>query len=315
MGESAARAKVSVALVGVGPIWDLHYRDAVQRLSSRLCVKAVCDSVALRATAVAEEFQATAVSCPWLLTQRKDLDAWLILDPGWFGPYPARLAVEHRRAALLANPFSAPVSVLVPLLHQARDRDEMLVLEFAQRFTPATTRLRELIATRLGRIRTIEITVDRPGTSESIRGWLLECASEVVELFDWSSCLAGGGIPRVELTSGSLQLSFPERNGFGVRVSIRFAAEGPAVRAVECESGRATLTGPAQISWQVTGGGCQEEVLCHERSPHEIVLDQFCRRALGGLVPVPSIHDAFRSLDAVQAAARLFEDRDHFKLF
>src|SRR5579871_3490224 len=102
MREQTNRARVSVALVGVGPTWDLHYRAAVERLSAKLCVRAVYDSVEIRAAAVAEEFQAMPVCSPWLLAQRKDLHAWLILDPGWLNTYPAELSVRAGRPALFA---------------------------------------------------------------------------------------------------------------------------------------------------------------------------------------------------------------------
>ncbi len=64
MGDKPSRAKVSVALVGVGPTWELYYRDAIERLSSKLSIRAVCDSVHMRAAVVADEYEATPVSCP-----------------------------------------------------------------------------------------------------------------------------------------------------------------------------------------------------------------------------------------------------------
>jgi len=306
MGENP-RAKVSVALIGVGPIWDQHYRTAVQRLSSRLSIRAVCDSVALRASAVADEFEAAPVSCPWLLTQRSDLHAWLILDPGWFGTYPAKLAIEHRRSALLASPFETPTETLLPLLQRSREQDELLVLEFPHRFTPATTRLRELLATRLGRVCRIEVSVPVPAETAAVRHWLEGSTARALELFDWCGCLIGGGTPRAEWTSRRLVLRYPDRNGGATEVDFRFGAEELRCRVLG-ERGEATLCDPARIVWDAAGDG-REEVLCHERSPQEIILDQFCRRALGGLVPVPSVTDAQRALAILRQASEALGER------
>ena len=162
MGDQPSRARVSVAVIGVGPNWEQHYRDAVLALSSRICVRAVCDPVHMRAAACADELRARAFSCPWLLAQRNDLHAWLILDPGWFGTYPAELAVQHCRPALLASSFSAGFHEMAGLFRRSLERGESLMPEFSQRFVPATTRLRELVATKLGPVRQIKIEVRRP---------------------------------------------------------------------------------------------------------------------------------------------------------
>lgn len=308
MGEKTSRAKLSVALVGVGPTWEQHYRDAIQSLSSKLSVKAICDSVQMRAAVVADEFEATPISCPWYLTQRKDLHAWLIFDPGWFESYPAHLAVQHGRPALFANTFSAAVPRLQQVLQAAADGGETLMPEFPQRFTPATTRLRELIVTKFGATQRIDVTVPLPGTSnDCIAEWLDECRSEAIGLFDWCSCLIGTSCSEIQFettdTGPQFRLIFPKRAGQAEAQTavIRFTKAGPACRQIQCERGSASVTNGIQISWQSTEGS-GDETLSNERSPYEIILDQFCRRALGGLVPVPTVHDALKAIDALQMA-------------
>ena len=148
MREKMTRAQLAVGLIGLGPTWEQHYRDAVRQLSSKICVRAVCDAVHVRAAAVASEFRAATISSPWQLSQRRDIKAWLILDPGWLGIYPAELAVWCGRPALFANCFGSEPQRLSELFASASERGESLLAEFPQRFLPATTRLRELIATR-----------------------------------------------------------------------------------------------------------------------------------------------------------------------
>ncbi len=308
MGEKTSRAKVSVALIGVGSSWDLYYRNAIERLSSKLSVRAVCDSVLLRAASVADEFEATAVSCPWQLTQRTDLHAWLILDPGWYHTYPAELAVNHARPALYANTFAAPLNELTQILQRSLERGETLMPEFPQRFTPATTRLRELIATRLGSVRRIDISIPRRADFTSIDCWLTGNQECFIGLLDWCSCLIGSACDRVVVDSAGghpqVELNFRPRAAAVGKPAVVFMnfvgdCEGDIVRRVECERGRAMINGPAQIAWQADDAS-DDETLGHERSPHEIILDQFCRRALGGLVPVPTVGDALQAIAAAQ---------------
>ena len=185
MAEKPDLARISVAVIGVGPIWEQHYRAAVLRLSSKIRVKAICDPVHMRAVAVAEEFRAAAVMSPWELAQHRDLHAWLILDPGWFGTYPAALAVRGSRPALLANVFSHYLPQLVTVLRESLECGESLMPEFPARFMPSTTRLRELMATKLGAVQKIEIQIVRsPGGSPTTTEWLHGRQAEVAGLFD-----------------------------------------------------------------------------------------------------------------------------------
>ena len=320
MGDKTSRAKVSVALVGVGPIWELHYRAAIERLSSKLSVRAVCDSVQVRAAAVADEFEATSVSSPWLLTQRQDCHAWLILDPGWFGTYPAELAIDCGRPTLFANTFSSALPRLVPILQRSLETGETLMPEFPQRFTPATTRLRELMATKLGTVRRIEVSVPlTESSSAAVAHWLHHEQADVIGLLDWCAWLIGDTSPQVTFhatTAGAADARFdlnyasvavrPE----GARVTIRMHVGGSAIsHHIECDRGSATIVSPTQISWQ-TKDEHAEETLSHERSPHEIILDQFCRRALGGLVPVPAAHNALQAISTAQLALKRVQDFD-----
>ncbi len=317
MGDKTSRAKVSVALVGVGPIWERHYRAAIERLSSKLSVRAVCDSVQVRAAAVADEFEATPVSSPWLLTQRQDCHAWLILDPGWFDTYPAELAVRSGHPALFANTFSSSLPRLVPILQRSLETGDTLMPEFPQRFTPATNRLRELMATKLGSVRRIEVSVPLAATdSAAVAHWLHHEQADVIGLLDWCAWLIGDTSPAVTFhattTDARFDLNYPSVavRPEGARVTIRMCVGGGAIRHhIECDRGTATIDSPTHISWQ-TNEERAEETLSHERSPHEIILDQFCRRAFGGLVPVPAVHNALQAIATAQLALKRVREFD-----
>ncbi len=315
MREKTTRAQLAVGLIGLGSTWELHYREAVRRLSSKLCVRAVCDAVHVRAAAVASEFRAATFSSPWQLSQRRDIKAWLILDPGWFGIYPAELAVWCGRPALFANCFSADPQRLSELFVSASERGESLLAEFPNRFAPATTRIRELLATKLGPVRRIEIDLAVPASAQSdLLPWLSEARAYWIGLLDWCACLVGRPVSEVEWTidtpPAGLRLLFPPETGEAPACSptatIRLAsfAGDQTVRhrrRIECERGVVTTDNPNRIVWQ-TETEQADESLTQERSPFEIILDQFCRRALGGLVPVPTLTDAVRGLAMWRAA-------------
>jgi predicted dehydrogenase len=84
------------------------------------------------------------------------------------------------------------------------------------------------------------------------------------------------------------------------------AAEGGPNRShpsftILCENGEAVIEGPAHIRWKLTGGEAATESLTADRSEVEVMIDHFCRRLVGGLIPVADISDVCRGLRLVQA--------------
>lgn len=60
---------------------------------------------------------------------------------------------------------------------------------------------------------------------------------------------------------------------------------------IHCERGRAEITSETQIRWQTSQPAPEDETLTSERSKEEIMLDIFCRRVVGGLIPVADLSD------------------------
>ena len=322
MREKQNRSLLGVALVGVGRAWETHYREAIQRLSSKLTLLAVCDAVHVRAAAVADEFRAATYSSPWKLAQRRDIHAWLICDPGWFGTYPAELAVRCDQPTLFANCFAHDPQHLAPLFTQSIGRSESLVAEFPNRFAPATTRLRELLATKLGRVRRIDIDVpvSSCGAVDLIR-WLCNGRAFALGLLDWCVCLVGRAVEEVhwsfDRSHPELRLVFNPVLGESDTTSptavLRFSNSTETEpllhrRRIECERGVVTSDNPNQVVWQTEFDHATES-LTQERSPFEIILDQFCRRAAGGLVPIPSLSDALSGMALIEAAIESLSTR------
>jgi len=70
---------------------------------------------------------------------------------------------------------------------------------------------------------------------------------------------------------------------------------------VYCANGKAVVEGDTTITWEHEGVQ-HTESLSSDRPEIEVMLDHFCRRVVGGLIPVPNIEDVQRALSIVQAA-------------
>lgn len=60
---------------------------------------------------------------------------------------------------------------------------------------------------------------------------------------------------------------------------------------IHCEHGKAEIASETRIRWQGVLPDPAEETLTSERSKEEIMLDIFCRRVVGGLIPVADLSD------------------------
>jgi hypothetical protein len=103
---------------------------------------------------------------------------------------------------------------------------------------------------------------------------------------------AGGEPPVAELHL------YP-RNGTGVSAADR--ARSDAKYEVECERGSATLSSADRITWSADSGPV-DETLTSDRPDVEVMLDQFCRRVVGGLIPVADVGDLCRGANLLRVA-------------
>lgn len=301
-------------------MWERRYRPVLGRLADRLAIRAVYDPVPARAQLAAQELQADVAAGLYQLFERADLQGVLILDPDWLGLVPARIACECRKPAFLAGSLGDDLSTLRELHTRSQQAGLFLMIEFSRRHTPATNRLRELMVTRLGSTRRVTVHVTLPD------GELIASSAQprfvtefLVGLLDWCAYVSGR-IP-VSLCAEPLVGSIPGETGWRVELGFRPDAQGtPSASAelrllvprttnehpaqtlfsVECERGRAILEGSTEIAWE-NGSGVGKESLTADRSEAEVMLDKFCRRVLGGLVPAADVLDACRGIALARA--------------
>jgi predicted dehydrogenase len=316
MSRSSRRKTIAMGLVGVGPIWDRRYRDAVRSLADRMQIRAVYDAVLSRAQAVAAELEAEPVQGMRQLFERVDLKGILVLDPAWCDLFPAELACQYQKPAFLAGALGEDLAALESLHHSAVGQGTLLMTEFSLRHTPATSRLQELIATRLGRAQrvAIEAVIPEPHAPEALPGQMTR-TELLVGLLDWCTYVTG----RMPVSIRSSQSRSAVEVGFradaqgrvvpAATIAFRSATtstmdDSPSYFArheVHCEHGQAVISRQDSIAWQ-NGTGERCESLAFECSDAERMLDQFCRRINGGLVPVADVHDAWRAISLARAA-------------
>ena len=309
---------VPVGIIGLSPAWDARYRPALKLLRERIAVRAVFDPVLSRAELAAEELGAHPVSGMRALARRQDLKALLVFDTGWPGAEALRLICQAGRPMFVGGALAADDSGLDRLGTLAVASRTMVMPELGQRYTPATSRLRELMATRLGRPLQIEIeaaapTVPPGGQPLGRRPW----EEFVARLADWCCYVVPTPPSEVAATAAansrpdSIRLAFarPRSGGDAPRVDIRLHVSGAdstgaaasPVYQVRCERGEATLLSTNRIVWR-TEAEQADESLTSERSDVQVMLDHFCRRVVGGLIPVADLGDIRRSRALVWAA-------------
>ena len=143
--------KLRVGVIGLGNAWESRHRGALRALSDRFEVRAVCAEVAGLARQAAGEFGAELVGGFRALASREDVEAVLVLSPDWYGPLPILAACDAGKAVYCASPLDLDLQRSDEVRQRVEQSGVAFMVEFPRRHAPATVRLRELIATRLGR--------------------------------------------------------------------------------------------------------------------------------------------------------------------
>ena len=309
-----APGAIGVGVAGIGPAWASSQRPALARLAARVRVAALHDAVPLRTAAAAAEVGAVPVGGLLAMARRRDVRAVLLGDPAWWGLAALDLLLTAEKPVLLAGPVDPGDDRLDALAARAASRGTVVTPDLSARFTPATLRLRELIATSLGPVHAVRLTAPLPESSPLQDAYRQPAAADrFAKLADWCANLLPGGAGAVrEVTAtadpaagpaiaelrlrGGDPVTGEAREGPGAHLTLAAAAdlagEAAAVKAVvRCERGTATLTGSDDLRYAVRGEPERAEDLSAERPGFEVLLTLFLRRAVGGLIPAPDLHD------------------------
>jgi predicted dehydrogenase len=323
--------KLRVGIVGLGSQWESRYLPALRALADRFEVRGICEQVAHRATRAAAELGTAPIDGFRSLAARDDIDAILYLADQWYGATPILAACDHGKAVYSAISLPFDPAEAQTLRRRVEESGIAFVAELPRRHAPATVRLKELIATRLGRPRMLfchrRVPLSPTSMAEPPRDRASE-ARDLMELVDWCRYVAGTeptsvvAVRHAEAAGGdtddyqmmSLDFSQTGRVGDGVlaQISCGYYMPGqweeavtfrpPAALQAACENGIAFIDLPSSLVWFDTAGRHQE-ALENDRPVGEHMLLQFHRKVTSLVRHMSGLDDTLRALEIVQAAA------------
>ncbi|MEM9644805.1 MAG: Gfo/Idh/MocA family oxidoreductase, partial [Planctomycetota bacterium] len=186
--------KLNLGLIGLGSAWQTRHRPALRVLQDRFDVRAVFGTVSKLAESCAAEFQADPVDGYRAICGRSDIDAILVLERSWLGWLPALAACEAGKAVYWAGDLRFDPTADRPIQSRIDESGIAFMTEFPRRFAPATLRLKELIATRLGRPKLIFCHRRLDESSAATRSQTDKQSGhdrELVEAIDWCRYVVG----------------------------------------------------------------------------------------------------------------------------
>lgn len=322
--------KLRVGLVGLGQAWERRHRPALRALSDRYEVKAICEQVALRARKAAPEFDAAAVDGFRALASRPDVDAILMLSPQWYGALPILAACDASKAVYCAAALDLDAATAELVKSRVEASGVAFMAEFPRRHSPATLRLKELIATHLGPVQLVfchqRLVIKRPCQGQcNGQASSNPMVRELIELVDWCRFVVGRDPHSVVSVA---HRAAHEQAGEDYRMlSLEFADNGdrPAIAQISCGQylpeewheatsfrpptgmqvrclrGVAFVDLPSRLVWFDEAGRHQES-LESERPVGEQLLASFHRAVTSLLRRTDDLEDAYQALQIIAAA-------------
>jgi len=316
--------KIRVGIVGLGDDWEPRHQPALRVLSDRFEIRAVYCKVAQKAERAAAGLSACHMRGFRALINRPDIDAVLMLSPEWYGPLPILAACEAGKAIYCSTSLDINPAEAREIKHRVEVSGVAFMAEFPRRYAPATLRLKELIATRLGKPKLIFCHESiRPASSGFHPPTGVSQESRLMmELVDWCCYVAGAEPTSVlsvahqaapELASQdydlvTLDFSPPGQPGGTIaQISCDNYWPGgagfrpPAGLKVCCEHGVAFVDLPSQLIWY-DNEGQHLESLDSDRPVGEQLLTQFYRAVTSLVRKTSDLEDAYRALSVVLTA-------------
>jgi len=323
--------KLRIGLIGLGDQWESRHATALRALSDRFEVAAICCEVFAKAQQVAKQFDAAPMHSFRTLIQRSDIDAILYLSPQWFGSLPILEACEHGKAVYSSAALDVTPDQALDLRTRVEASGIAYMAELPRRHAPATIRLKELIATRLGKPHLLFCHARLPAENQADhkrRGQHCPLVwRNLMELVDWCRYLVADDPVSVlssihsqtdqdkDLFYQMVNLEFPESEGTGskpmaqlsighyipARWSDALSFRRPPSIQVCCERGMAFIDLPSNLVW-FDDAGQHNESLEAERAVGEQMLDRFYRAVTSLIRRTTDPDDAYRAIKIVVKA-------------
>ena len=328
--------KLRVGLIGLGEAWEHRHRPALRALADRYEVRAVYDPIGHRAQVAASEFGAKAMDGFRAVAAREDVEAILVLDPQWYGSVPILAACDAGKAVYLGHSLPVEEGEIERIRHRVERAGVAFMAELLRRQSPATVRLKELIATRLGPPRLLFChhrlcSVERGSGNPSGRP-ARSILQELAELVDWCCYVVAkpaqwvigtchvheaGAEPDYQVIS--LGFSHTPEPGAGPVAQISCGRYFPAswqeaityrplaALQVCCERGIAFVDLPSTVIW-FDDAGRHQESLDQERPVGEQLLTQFYRAVTSLVRKNRDLEELCRAVAIVRQSIRSYHE-------
>jgi predicted dehydrogenase len=318
--------KLRIGLIGLGNAWQSRHRPALRVLQDRFDVRAVYSPVAKLAENAANEFQADAVDGYRALVARCDIDAVIVLNRTWLEWLPVLAAADAGKAIYWAGDFDFNPQTDDSIRSAIDQSGVAFMVEFPRRFAPATLRLRELIATRLGAPQLVfcrRRTQESDHRSKASSGDADQLSQDLMELIDWcryvvarepQSVTSGGQLSGSDTKFQSVNLDFPSAgelppvraqlsSGNYIQSSWQEAIgfRPPSAMEICCQRGVAFLDLPSTLVW-FDDAGRHVESLDTEMPVGEQLLTHFHRSVISLVRNTSELNDAYRAAAILGAA-------------
>lgn len=325
--------KLRLGLIGLGKDWQTRHLPALRLLQDRFEVRAIYGSVAHLADQVARELRADRVDGYRALIEREDVDAVMMLESDWYGMLPLLAACDAGKAVYCSAEIDFEPNAAAEVKRRVEGAGIAFMSEFPRRFAPATLRLKELIATRLGHPRLLfchrRLACESGDYSRSARSLNARSSRELIELIDWCRYIVGHDPNWVQavwhpsihdsITADyqiiSIDFSSSEdyRKKSLAQISCgayipaywheAIAFRPPAAVQVCCEKGLAFVDLPNGLVWFDEAGRHQES-LDSELPVGQQLLAQFHRAVTSLVRKVGDLEDTYRALQTLETAQR-----------
>lgn len=329
--------RLRVGLIGLSKDWQNRYRPALRMLQDRFEVRGVYSSVGRLADQVAQEFGCERFDGYRAMIAREDIDAIMLLDGDWYGTLPVQAACEFAKAIYCGTEIDFDPNVASQLRRQVEQSGVAFMAEFPRRFAPATLRLKELIATQLGRPRLLfchrRLACETAGPGPRSHRTLADRSRrELMELIDWCRFIVGyepravqaafhpsltdSATPDYQVLSFDFSTGSLPSQATLAQISCGAYIPGswheaisfrpPAGVQVCCEKGLAFVDLPSSLIWFDEAGRHQES-LDSELSVGQQLLTQFHRAVTSLVRKMGDLEDVYRSLYALEKARESME--------
>lgn len=322
--------KLRIGVIGTGRDWQSRYLPALRSMRDRFQVVGIYNSVSVLADSAARDLEAERFDSYRAIMELPGIDAVMVLEDDWYRLMPLWAACEYRKGIFCGAEVNLDAPSVSKIQERIRDSGIAFMNEFSRRFAPATLRLKELIATRLGRPRLLfchrRLACESPDPL-SPRSLDTRAQRELLELIDWCKYIVGEppewvqAIRHLSLPSPEnsdyqiLSLGFgnPEEDPRAILAQISCGAyipsvwneaiayRPPAAVQVCCEKGLAFVDLPSTLVW-FDDAGRHQETLDTELSIGQQMLIQFHRAITSLVCHVSDLDETCEAMKILEAA-------------